>query len=584
MAIMLPDLIREATTSAAERRLFMRLRRELPPTCRVLHSLGLAAHPTKLAGEADFVIASPLGVFVIEVKGGRVACKDGKWQFIRGDGLWSEKAEGPFAQANSAMFHLRELAEQERELRHLLWGYGVVMPDETFTATGPEIVQGALLDHREYERPLDEYLERLSRYWSEHFRDRHRHISLPSATQIEKLARLMRPDTSSSVTVGKLLAGVERLQAELTDEQARILQRLNLNPRTEIHGAAGTGKTFLALDFSSRLAAAGRRVLYLCFNRLLGEHVKGVLREAGPGIVADSLHSWFGEVIARAGMSGQLAGHEGGELFNDVYPAVFEQAAVELEMEPFDYLVIDEGQDLLRSRYMDALDLVLAGGLERGRWHVFLDPMQAIFTGGVEDAVTARLEDCGRAVFQLTVNCRNSREVAIESAIVSQVDVPLEGAVEGGVVREAFLPADRDGRLAALESAVRDLLDAGLGEQDLIILSSRSLEASGLQGHALAGRPLRDLTCSPVADALVQGRAGAIDFCTMQAFKGLERRAVVAWRLDDLETTRFLHYCGLTRARTWLTVLFDHSERAAYERLATDFGRRIAGKASPRGG
>ena len=43
------------------------------------------------------------------------------------------------------------------------------------------------------------------------------------------------------------------------------------NPRCLIEGAAGTGKTVLALEYSRRQVKKGNKVLLLCFNRLLGE-------------------------------------------------------------------------------------------------------------------------------------------------------------------------------------------------------------------------------------------------------------------------------------------------------------------------
>ena len=43
--------------------------------------LGLADHRKKIWGEADIVILSEKGVFVLEVKGGTVSCKDGVWTF-----------------------------------------------------------------------------------------------------------------------------------------------------------------------------------------------------------------------------------------------------------------------------------------------------------------------------------------------------------------------------------------------------------------------------------------------------------------------------------------------------------------------
>lgn len=43
----------------------------------VLHSLGLPKHQSKIYGEIDFVVVCDRGVACLEIKGGRVECRDG---------------------------------------------------------------------------------------------------------------------------------------------------------------------------------------------------------------------------------------------------------------------------------------------------------------------------------------------------------------------------------------------------------------------------------------------------------------------------------------------------------------------------
>lgn len=60
----------------------------------------------------------------------------------------------------------------------------------------------------------------------------------------------------------------------LSNEQIRASRRLAANPRTVVRGAAGTGKSVIALERARQLAANGKRVLMLCFNQLLAAHVR----------------------------------------------------------------------------------------------------------------------------------------------------------------------------------------------------------------------------------------------------------------------------------------------------------------------
>ncbi|ATB37943.1 nuclease [Cystobacter fuscus] len=111
---------------------------------------------------------------------------------------------------------------------------------------------------------------------------------------------------------------------------------------------------------------------------------------------------------------------------------------------------------------------------------------------------------------------------------------------------------------------MRELLKDGVRAEDIVILSQRKLSSSGLEGSSPGGLTIRDL-CSDEAPAHGDRQ---IDFCTMHAFKGLERRAVIAWNMAELETPDLerLHYCGLSRARSLLMILLPERERNAVKR------------------
>ena len=60
----------------------------------------------------------------------------------------------------------------------------------------------------------------------------------------------------------------------LLKEQANILNFLDEQPYAVINGAAGTGKTMIALEKARRHAENGDKVLFLCFNRFLRDYCK----------------------------------------------------------------------------------------------------------------------------------------------------------------------------------------------------------------------------------------------------------------------------------------------------------------------
>src|SRR5262249_30385685 len=128
----------------------------------------------------------------------------------------------------------------------------------------------------------------------------------------------------------------------LTDEQIRVLDSLGEIRRLGIKGAAGTGKTLVAIQKARREAGNGRRVLVLCFNRYLADY----LAERAEGFTVKTFHSLCRDLAKAAGIPfdpskaedepGFWANEAPGKLLEalDVYPD-----------ERYDVVIVDEGQD-----------------------------------------------------------------------------------------------------------------------------------------------------------------------------------------------------------------------------------------------
>ena len=101
MAKMIPSVISPEIKSNAEKHIFEWFR-DAPSTGDwiVLHSLGIANHNRIIHGEVDFFVLAPyMGLFALEVKGGRVSRNNGIWLFTNRYGKTSTKSRGPFDQA-----------------------------------------------------------------------------------------------------------------------------------------------------------------------------------------------------------------------------------------------------------------------------------------------------------------------------------------------------------------------------------------------------------------------------------------------------------------------------------------------------
>ena len=294
------------------------------------------------------------------------------------------------------------------------------------------------------------------------------------------------------------------------------------------------------------------------------------------GVEVRHVHALFREVIAKAGMLDRLDGAASSqELFAEVFPRTFVEAAIECDLPTWDALVIDEAQDLLTPDNIDAFDLMLgSSGINRGRWHIFFDRYQNIYGVDVQERVDKRLAEAQPAFDDLFENCRNTRQVAVQASIVSGIDLAIEGAPEGPECENVYY-RDRKAFLVLLEATVARLVKQDIRPQDIAVLSTRARDNSLVAGaQELAGVPLVDAASAHDGDMI---------FSTMHAFKGLERLVVLAIDADGIGDPErsMLHYAGLSRARGLLHVFLPETSRAAYGNQAAAFAARMAGQTSP---
>jgi len=573
MAILIPETPKDCPNG--ERVVFERLARDLDDDWVVLHSLGLVQHQKKLWGEADFVLLTTKGIFAIEVKGGRISCKDGEWIHEAPGRTPYRRKESPWTQAKDAMYAVIDaVVKADKSLSGLLFGYGVIMPHERFRTAGPEIELDTLLNADSFRRNLGFYIGDLQRYWAQAANERQSHERrLPTKDDVRKIRAILRPDIESTFSLGSYFTGLQKEQLQLTNGQIRAARGVSNNPRTLIRGRAGTGKTVIAIDHARRQAESGKNVLYLCFNQFLARHVAESLKDepAAERIHVRHVHSLYREVIERAGLAGLLEErkNDGPEYFGRVFPEVFLEAAFLALSECVDVLVVDEAQDLLTMEHLDAFDILVAGGLRKGQWHMFLDPMQNIYGKASEEAEHF-LEEMGFAEYDLYDNCRNTRQVAVQTSIISGMDMAMEGAPDGPETELNYYRSSED-LIEKLGRCVQILLASDVLPEQMIVLSPRRRENSLLSGCLELG----GLKLVSLGD---QRAATTIDYATMHSFKGLERDVVIAVDMDHLgdEGMSMLHYAGLSRARGLLCVFLPESERKAYQHQSQSFGVRVA--------
>ncbi|MFI7640595.1 ATP-binding domain-containing protein [Nonomuraea sp. NPDC049400] len=342
------------------------------------------------------------------------------------------------------------------------------------------------------------------------------------------------------------------------EEQYEALDLIDAEPRVLFTGAAGTGKTFLALEAARRASLKGQSVRLLCFNRLLGGLLAAQLKEL-PESRAGTLH--------KAMLS--LAEVEPPEMASPTWwrnelPDLALEALLDTDHQ-VDVLIIDEAQDLCTPEYLDVMDLMLKGGLAAGRWLMFGDfQRQAIYeVGDGRDVLSARVPSFFQPV--LHHNCRNTPRIGQAAAQLTGLGNVYKKfrRPDDGINVEYVKYTSPDEQELKLAQALDLLKKDHYPPEQIVVLSPRAKGAAS----ECANPALRErLKPYEIASAKQTG------YTTIHAFKGLDAPAVIVTDIESAEgaEAEALLYVALSRGADRLIVLANDQ---AMRQMARNLGR-----------
>ncbi|WP_090649226.1 nuclease-related domain-containing DEAD/DEAH box helicase [Asticcacaulis taihuensis] len=539
--------------------------------CFCLHSLGIARHRRKSYAEADLVFIGPHGVFCLEVKGGHVVRNAGTWTIGWPKGKTYNSKEGPFVQSEGTRWALYDYLGANFGTKYrneILLGWGVAFPDIIFTETDPEWDQDLIFDQRDKTRSFGLFVDRLEHY----FRQRLKDTGKPQpqrlgAARVREIVDSLRGDFEIIPSILGLMAESQEELIRLSRDQFVVLDYClnDKNPRMICEGAAGTGKTLIAVEAARRLAKKGNKVLFLCYNDNLARFLSAGNFDEGTKPQISTIHRFIGEIIKKAGLAGELStareSLSENAFFQTAYPRLFEDAAASLfdcdELPQFDVVIIDEAQDILTLPILNCVDLVLDRGIASGRWMFFLDSgVQSDVYGRLDVGLTTALEQYQPFTFTLTENFRNPKAIVVEMCTLTGLAEPicrrqLVSKVEYAVWRNE---ADQGEKL---KTTISNLLMEGVAPSDICVLSARKREnACIIRFPPKVGKPITYLDPENVY------RVPESIFCSsVSAFKGLESEFIILTDMPSLDLmdawAKSIFYVGMTRARSKLFALVN---------------------------
>ncbi|MFC2001231.1 NERD domain-containing protein [Chloroflexota bacterium] len=577
MARMLPPYISPQVKSTGEIQIF-ELFKNAPGTedWVVLHSLGLSRHVKRLYGEIDFLVLAPeLGIFCLEVKSGDIRRQDGLWRFTNRFGEVSTNTRGPFQQAEEGMFSLIEAIKgrfgHNTHLARLLFGFGVMFPHVLFELKEPDIEPWQIYDRDSRRLPIRHYIEQLSKNFEEKVKNSqwfNKYSSIPNKSDILQLVSFLRGDFEKLIFPKQILNDVEEKLNEYTEEQFRCLDEMQENSRCIFRGAAGTGKTMIALESARRRLFENKRVLMVCFNSMLGKWLASQFqsKKLDLNLTVGNLHHILGGITNIPDDAANSAVNKD-DFFKYDLPLNALDAIDEGKLTPFDILIIDEGQDIIRPEYLDVFDAMLKGGLAGGNWQIFCDfERQAIYSEYSTSEMLDMLESrANYTKFKLTINCRNTRPIGEEINVLSGFKVPvfISGKVEGIPVEYYFFKESED-EVKQLEGILGKLRQQKIPAGNITILSPFRLENS-----CVANIDKAEFQITSLNEQTTFPMSKVITFSTIHGFKGLENSYIILTDINRINDDEYksLLYVGMSRAKVGLIILMDERSRKDYNEL-----------------
>ena len=528
MAIMIPETPHIFEPASQEGLMFDALTL-LPDDYYVFHSFRISTvqDNTFHESETDFVIFHKKhGVICLEAKAGHIKYKDGYWYYASGIPMHND---GPFNQASSNKWKLIKYIKNSKacalvdkcKFLHAVW-FPSVSDNELRSMTLPPEADKALVLTKEALADPEKFLTRIYS------------IELPNRietnlteAEAQKLIREIFCPQFNVFPSASLDSDLKKLVFHrLLREQAGILNFLEDQRSASINGAAGTGKTMIAIEKAQRNAAENQSTLFLCYNSQL----KKFLSEnySNPKI----------HYYTIAGLACKLC--------NTTFPDYKRMKNVLEDMYfsgtfPYDHVVVDEGQDfgseiLEQTDILQLIhDLIIDNEEKNGTFYVFYDRLQLIQADKIPQFIED--SDCKLTLYR---NCRNTENIAVTSLrpISERKPKLLENAVKGTPAKIHFCDTEAKA-MEELDMTIDNILAEGF--KDVVILTCKTEDSSLLKSGIKDGR-----------------YRNKYRFTTCRKFKGLEADAII---LIDVDGESFnpdnvlIYYVGTSRARLRLDVI-----------------------------
>ena len=352
--------------------------------------------------------------------------------------------------------------------------------------------------------------------------------------------------------------GMETILERLNIDNLSAFQSLQKNDRLFIEGGPGTGKTTIAKAYIEKFHTL--RGLYLCWNKLLEAKINKEI--IGCGLTNCRVEQFASFVFSLQSKVDdglmitleELSEGRSLEKLNSLFNSIREQP----DFVPYDYIIIDEAQDVLDKgavQLLNSLTSVTHDGISSGRYLVFFDTEQGYNHQNrqIDEIADAVAQNGARFVLDVNKRVPTNKEIVsfAKSLLEGESAITLFERIneENYDSVKALYFNGANSLIKHLNAVKAEIREGSRNWNDYVVLADSSTK------HELVSESEmfydRIATIDGIKELNVRNicsDTGELPFTSILSYKGLESKHVILVINGRQEVNQLELYIGMTRA------------------------------------